>query len=146
MHPHPNRLPHWLRRLLILSGLALLLTGLTWEALHWRAGFSNLELVLPHPWEAPLMRAHGLAMIGFLFALGGLGPVHVPRGWRELRNRKSGLLLIASAAALAGTGYALYYWTSETARPQVGWLHSGFGLLLALVFALHWRGRYPAKK
>lgn len=90
------------------------------------------------------MRLHGLAVLAFLFALGGLGTVHVPRGWRQRRNHFSGLSLIAFAVALTVSGYALYYWVDELARVWVGGVHAVLGLLLAAVFAWHWRGRYPA--
>lgn len=144
MHPHPNRLPRWLRTLLMASGAALLLTGLLWAALHWRAGFASADLLLPHPWEHPLMQLHGLAVIGFLFALGALSPVHMPRGWRERRNLGSGVSLIAVAAVLAGSGYALYYWVDDRTHLWVGALHTVTGVVLAAVFAVHWRGRYSA--
>ena len=146
MHPHPNRLPRWLRAVLLVSGALLLLSGVLWLALHWRHGFSSDDLALPHPWEHPLMQLHGFVLIPFLFALGALSPVHVPRGWREKRNLKSGLALIASTVLLAGSGYALYYWVDDLARDWVGWLHAVLGILLALVFAAHWRGRYSAPK
>lgn len=142
MHPHPNRLPRWLRAVLLGSGALLLITGLLWLALHWRHGLSTAALELPHAWEHPLMQLHGFALIPFLFALGALSPVHVPRGWRERRNLKSGVALIASCLLLAASGYVLYYWVDELARDWLGWLHAGIGTLLAVVFAAHWRGRY----
>ncbi len=144
MHPHPNRLPRWLRTLLLASGSALLLTGLLWAALHWRAGIDSAALLLPHAWEHPLMQLHGLAVITFLFACGALTPVHLPRGWRERRNWRSGLALATSVLALAASGYALYYWVGEASRIWVGLGHTVLGLMLAAAFAGHWRGRYSA--
>lgn len=146
MYPHPNHLPRWLRALLLGSGALLLLTGVLWLALHWRHGFSNAELALPHAWEHPLMQLHGFVLIPFLFALGALSPVHVPRGWRGHSNLKSGVALIGSTAVLAASGYALYYWVDDLARDWVGWLHAVFGILLTAVFAAHWRGRYSPPK
>lgn len=145
MHPHPNRLPHWLRPWLLGSGAVLLLTGLAWLALHYRHGASTPQLDLPHALEATLMRAHGAAMLVFLLAIGALSPVHVPRGWREHRNRRTGVSLLLNAGLLTASGYALYYFTSEASRTAVGLAHTAMGLVLALVFALHWRGRYSTK-
>jgi hypothetical protein len=145
MHPHPNRLPRWLRTWLMASGAVLLLTGLAWLALHYRNGLETPQQLLPQAWEAPLMRLHGLAMLIFLLCIGALSTIHIPRGWREGRNLKSGLTLLASAALLTASGYALYYFTSEANRSLVGLAHTLVGVLLVLVFALHWRGRYSAK-
>lgn len=144
MFPHPNHLPRWLKPILLGSGALLVVSGTLWLWLHYSSGAGSAEGALPHPLEALLMRLHGLGVFLFLFALGGLGPVHVPRGWREGRSRRSGLSLIASAVLLTGTGYALYYWVGESARPFVGWLHSGIGAAMALAFAIHWRGRSAA--
>jgi len=146
MHPHPNRLPRWLRNLLLASGALLWGSGTLWAALHWREGFDPANQPLPHAWEHPLMQTHGLAMIGFLFALGALGPVHIPRGWRERRNLKSGLALIISTSLLTGSGYALYYWVDDLARLWVGALHTVIGLLLVALLFVHWRGRYSKAK
>ena len=141
MYPHPNRLPRWLLSTLLVTGVLLLASGLLWDALHYFVGAGQSELAFPHPWEAPLMRLHGLAMIGFLFALGGLGPVHVPRGWRENRNTRSGVMLISAAVILALSGYALYYWVSEATRGWVGIAHTAVGALMALALGVHalWR-------
>ena len=141
MYPHPNTLPRWLKTLLLASGALLIVTGGLWLWLHYGLGAGSDEGALPHPWEAGLMRAHGLGVIVFLFALGGLGPVHIPRGWRERRSLRSGLTLAACALLLAASGYGLYYWVSEAQRPLLGWLHSAVGAVMGLVFALHWRAR-----
>jgi hypothetical protein len=142
VYPHPNRLPRWLKPLLLGSGAALLLTGLLWLALHYRAGWATPDTELPHAWEAPLMRLHGLAMLVFLLSLGALTPVHVPRGWRERRSLRSGVALLLLNAALIASGYTLYYFAGDGSRALIGLAHSAVGLLLLLVFALHWRGRY----
>ena len=141
MFPHPNHLPRWLLLSLLTSGALLLVSGLLWDALHYFAGAGSDELALPHRLEHPLMQLHGLGLIGFVFALGGLAPVHVPRGWREQRNRKTGLLMIAAALFLALSGYALYYWVGEASRNWVGIAHAAVGTLMALLLAVHalWR-------
>lgn len=143
MFPHPNPLPRWLKPLFWGAGALLLFTGLLWLWLHYRYGTASAE-GLPHPAEHPLIQAHGLAALLFTLALGALGPVHVPRGWREGRNKRSGLLLITSAALLLASGYALYYFTSEEWRPWVGGLHAGVGSAMALVVGLHAKWRQKA--
>lgn len=137
MFPHPNKLPRWLFWLLLLSGSALLLSGGGWLLAHWGYGAGSEELALPHPAEHRLIQAHGLAALLFTLALGGLGPVHLPRGWRQQRNHRSGLALVGAALLLLLSGYALYYWVDEAIRPAIGWLHSGIGLAMAIVLLVH---------
>ena len=61
-------------------GVMVLASGLLWLALHYMAGAGAGEL--PHPLEAWLMRAHGLAAFAGLFMLGVIGGSHIPHGWR----------------------------------------------------------------
>ncbi len=93
------------------------------------------------------MRLHGLAAFGALFVLGALAAAHVPQGWRLsarhglARQRRLGLALCALGAALAATGYALYYFAPESVRPALGWVHTGAGAAMALLLAAHRRPR-----
>jgi hypothetical protein len=137
--PHPNRLPRWLNRLLLISGALLLATGLGWDALHYTIGGGSGGL--PAPGESWLLRAHGLVMLAFTVALGGLGPVHVPRGWRQKRNRITGLMLAGAATLLLASGYALYYWTGDASREWVGVSHALVGTAAAAVVLWHRRAR-----
>lgn len=139
MFPHPNRLPRWLHRLLFASGALLLASGLGWELLHDLLGAGSAEFAMPHPGEPWLMRLHGLAVIAFLVALGGLGPVHIPRGWREQRKRATGLLLIAAAATLGLSGYALGYFAGDETRRAIGLAHTAIGVAMAALALAHRR-------
>jgi hypothetical protein len=136
-----HRLPRWQRRLLWACALVTLATGLAWLAVHYTVGAGTGEL--PHPAEAWLMRLHGLGVFGSLFALGVLAGDHVPHGWRMsgrhrwAGQRGTGVTLCACAAAMAATGYLLYYVVGESARPATGWLHSAAGVAMAAVAALH---------
>ena len=140
-----HRLPGWQRRALYLSGAALLLSGAGWLALHYAVGASAGGL--PHPLEAWAMRLHGLAAFGGLFMLGALAASHVPQGWRMARHpgwsrqRAVGAALCALAAALASSGYLLYYFAPEAVRPALGWAHSVAGVALGLLLLWHRRGQ-----
>ena len=147
--PHPthvprHRLPRWQRRALHASGLALLLTGLVWLALHYSVGAGTGEL--PHPLEAWCLRLHGLAAMAGVFLLGALAAAHVPQGWRLSRRwhlagqKRTGLLLCALAALLVLSGYLLYYFAPEDMRPALGWTHAGLGVAMAAVVLWHRRG------
>lgn len=126
-----------------LVGGVLLLTGVAWLALHYAAGASASEL--PHPLEAWAMRLHGLAAFASLFLLGIVAGGHVPHGWRLSRRhrfahqRGTGLAMCALGAALALSGYLLYYFAPENIRPTLGWAHASAGLAMTLAIAIHRR-------
>ncbi len=70
---------------------------------------------------------------------------HVLMGWRFGRQptwasqRTSGVLLCGLAAAVALTGYLLYYFAPDTIRPGLGWIHAGVGTAMAFVVVSHRR-------
>lgn len=141
-----NPLRRWQRRVVDASGLLLLITGVAWWALHWGWGAGAGEL--PHPAEAWLMRLHGAGVLLGLYAVGLVSAQHAAAGWRMRRQRVSGSLLLTTAAALALSGYALYYWVPEDWRPPVGHAHTAVGLLIAAALVWHRRavrqaGRRP---
>jgi len=124
-------------------GVALLLTGAAWLAVHYGWGAGRGEL--PHPWEAWTMRLHALAALVAVFLLGALAASHVPHGWRSSwrrhldTQRRLGIALCTLGAALALTGYALMYLVGESARPALGWIHTALGALMAAVLWVHRR-------
>jgi hypothetical protein len=136
--PALNPLPRWQRRGLYASLWLLLASGAAWLAVHYTVGAGAAEL--PHPSEHWLMRLHGaLAMAALLF-LGTLLPGHVPRGWRMQRQRRVGIALWSLLGLLVVSGYALYYFVPEEARPATGIVHSGLGALAVLLLVWHRRG------
>lgn len=135
----------WHRRLLDFSGVLLLTSGVAWLGLHYLAGGSAGGL--PHPLDPWAIRLHGLAAFAALFALGAVSAAHVQTGWRlshRVRHRgqrATGIALLALAALLAASGYALYYFSPEPVRPTLGWLHAGLGIAMAAGLWLHRAGR-----
>ena len=92
---------------------------------------------LPNPWEAVLMRMHGMLAVGGVFLLGWIIEAHTLERWGSARNRLSGIALVGSVALLVASGYALYYTTGalhEAASRTHEWLGAG-SLLAALA---HW--------
>jgi len=136
-----NRLRPWQRLLADATGLALLLTGVVWLAVHYAVGAGAGEL--PHPAEPWMMKLHGLAAMAALFVFGIVAAGHVPHGWRVTHGRRLqlqrrlGASLLVLGALLAGSGYALYYFVPEGARPFVGLLHSAAGALMAVAWIWH---------
>ena len=132
------------RRAVTIAGLALLMTGGPWLAVHYGLGAGAGEL--PHPAEAWLMRLHGAAAFAALFLLGLVAGVHVPHGWRVSRRghrrgqRRTGLLLVGLGALAVLSGYLLYYFAPEWLRPTLGWAHALVSSAMALALAWHRRG------
>ena len=122
-----NRLPFVQRLLLYGALLALLATGLAWE---W---FD------PGPWAAFLMKVHGALAMLALVLLGTLATHHIPAGWASLKNRWSGVLLVAALAWLVASGYLLYYAGAESLRLFASQSHLWLGLAACVVVAFHIR-------
>ena len=143
-HAASHHLARWHRLSVYGVGALLLATGLTWLGLHYLVGAGTGEL--PHPLEAWSLRLHGLAAFAGLFMFGVVAAVHVPHGWRLSRRprwahqRRTGVLLCTLAAALAVSGYLLYYFAPESIRPSLGWFHAAIGVAMAAAVALHRRG------
>ncbi len=118
-------------------GALLWVSGVAWLVLHLGFEPRNEFGTLPHPWEAPLMRGHGVAAVAGVFLLGWLGAGHVLERWRRARNRTSGWVLVACAVLLVCSGYALYYtvgaWHAGSAR-----VHEWLGAGTLMVALAHW--------
>ena len=149
MHRTALRPARWQRWLLATTGLALLLSGALWLALHDSGGAGTGAL--PHPAEAGLMRLHGAAAFFALFCAGLMAGHHIPAGWhlsqrpRQGGQRRSGLALCGLFLLTTGTGYLLYYFAPETWRPALGWLHSAADAPMVLAAAWHGRAKSPRR-
>lgn len=135
----PNPLRPWLRRLLRAAAGSLLVSGLAWIPVHYLYGAGAGEL--PSPAEPWLMRWHGLAVLGMLWALGAISAAHAPRGWAMGRQRLTGAALLGGWAVLAGSGFALSYLVPEAWRPGVGLAHAAAGTAVFALGAVHGRRR-----
>lgn len=139
----PVRVTRWLRATLIATGTVLLATGGAWLALRYALASDGL----PHPLEAWLMRAHGLASLAAFFTLGALAAAHIPLGWRTsaherwAHQRRTGVALCVLAALLALSAYLLYYFAPEAVRPALGWAHAAAGVAMAATAGVHARKR-----
>jgi hypothetical protein len=112
-------------------------SGVAWLVLHLGFEPRNDFGPLPHPWEAGLMKLHGLVAVAAVFLLGWLGAGHVFERWRGSRNRLSGWGLLGGAALLVVSGYALYY-TLGPVHAASAWLHQWLGAAVIIVALTHW--------
>ncbi len=117
---------------------AVWLTGALWLYFRWRGGVTGSEWgEVRHPGESLMLKTHGAAAMVFLASLGAVVPVHMKRGWRQRRNRFSGLFMACYSVFLAATGWYLYYGAGEAARALVSAAHWGAGILLPALIAGH---------
>lgn len=135
--PQPVRLgrrhQHWVYGM---AGL-LLLSGAGWLVAHYLlavpTGFGDLHQA-SEPWW---LRLHGAAAMGFLVMIGTVLLNHVARAWHLRKNHRSGLVFLGLLAALVLTGYALYYFGGEEARPWISKIHWIAGLVSAAALPVH---------
>ena len=115
----------------------LWLSGAIWLGLHHAFPQASAFGPLPNPWEAPLMRVHGLIAVCGVFLIGWMTAAHVTARWSSERNRRSGLALGGTALLLVLSGYALYYATGSP-HDAAGLLHEAIGLLSPAAALAHW--------
>jgi hypothetical protein len=128
------------------TAAALFASGALWLVFHYFLQVEGQFGPAPHPLEQWWLRMHGAAAMLALVVVGSLLPIHLRRGWHQRRNLPLGIMLSSVLLLLTLTGYALYYVGSEDARPWIGVLHWGIGMLAP--FALVWhiaRGRTAAR-
>lgn len=131
------RLPTRLRRLLYTVLAGSWLTGTTFFVL---SRFVEVEGEFgpeKHPWQSPILAAHGAFAFLMLLAIGSLWLNHVPSSWRSGRSRRLGITLIVASALMVISGWVLYYAASEALRPLIGNVHFALGLLLPGTVAAH---------
>ncbi|MBS0579557.1 MAG: DUF4405 domain-containing protein [Proteobacteria bacterium] len=133
----PPAMPRRLRATVLGVSALLWLSGIAWLVLHLWFEPSGEFGPLPHPWEAGLMKVHGMVAVAAVFLLGWLGAGHVFQRCRSARNRISGWALVGSAGLLVFTGYALYY-SLGAAHTGSAWVHEWLGAATIFVALAHW--------
>jgi hypothetical protein len=132
-------------RTVVFAAAALLwLSGVLWLVLHYAFPQAGPFGPLPNPWEAAVMRVHGVLAVSGVFLLGWITAAHVTERWRSARKRLSGLTLAAGAALLIVSGYALYYSTGSP-HETAALVHEGLGILALLAAIGHWSRRRPSR-
>ena len=135
-------LPRALRAAIYGIGALLWLSGALWLVLHYMLPQSTPFGPLPNPWEAPLMRVHGLIAVGAVFLIGWMTAAHVTTRWTSDRNRRSGLALGGTALLLVFSGYALYY-TTGAPHDAAAFTHEVLGVFAPLAGLAHWWRNRP---
>jgi len=126
-----------MRAAVLTAGALLWLSGALWLVAHFVFPQHNEFGSLPNPWEAPLMRVHGLIGVAAVFLFGWIGAGHILARWSASTNRVSGVWLAGCAIVLVMSGYALYY-TTGPLHEGAAVLHEGLGLLSIAAAVAHW--------
>jgi hypothetical protein len=105
----------------------------------WLSGAIWLRLPAGHASGPLWMKIHGAAAMAFLIVFGTLLHDHVPTGWQQKRERRSGGSLLGICVVLILTGWLLYYAGSEGLRHWASVIHWVLGLLIPVVIFLHVR-------
>jgi hypothetical protein len=120
-----------LRRSLYACVALVASSGVAWLYGHYAGG--------PRWFTALSLEIHGGAMMVLLVLAGSVIALHAPTGWREGKNRASGLVLSAVMLSLTATGFLLYYLGNEEARAATSVVHWTLGLASAFMLPLHAR-------
>ena len=135
--PIPLRLLPRQKKALYLSLGALWLSGALWLLYHYFLAVNGPFGPMPNPLEQWWLRLHGLSLLIALLAVGSVLPHHAHRAWTLKRNRLLGLGLLSVLAWLALTGYALYYFATDSNQRWLPLLHWVPGLALPLLLLMH---------
>ncbi|HUL19566.1 MAG TPA: hypothetical protein VLV29_09910 [Steroidobacteraceae bacterium] len=133
-----TRMSRALRTTLLGVCALLWLSGALWLLLDLWFPEHNEFGSLPNPWEAPLLRLHGLVAVAAVFLFGWVAAGHIPVRWRQGMNRPSGLWLLGFAGILVLSGYALYYTTAQL-HAAAALVHEWLGLAALIAALAHWR-------
>lgn len=140
------RLAKWQIWLLTLSGSALWLSGSAWLLLHYFGQVEGEFGPETNPLEPWMLRLHGAALIPALLGIGALFVVHIPKGWKDRRQRWIGGGLTVLVGLLILSGYLLYYASGDDFRGLVSLIHWVIGLGVPVIFIWHYVSRTEAQR
>jgi hypothetical protein len=144
--PAVFRLTSFQKSLIFGSVSLMTLSGLAWIAVQWRFS-SESDLIAALPALKWLIKIHVVAALVSLVALGTLLVLHVPKGWRQTYNKRSGVVNLSSWLALSVSGYLLWYGPQDALRDWVAWSHWLLGVLFPLSICFHlWSRRSRVTK
>ena len=137
LYPVPRPTPG-LRRALYLATLLIAGSGYAWLLAHYLLPLPETEeFTARHPLETWSIRVHGAAAMLALAVLGALWQQHIGHALRQRRYVLSGAGLLAGWLGLIGSGYGLYYLTSEELRATFSLTHWLLGLALPVALFAH---------
>jgi hypothetical protein len=140
------KLARWQIWLLCGGGGLLWLSGSAWLLLHYYGQVESEFGLQANPLEPWLMSLHGFVILPVLIGLGTLLVIHIPKGWKDTRQRIAGSLLGVFCILLILSGYLLYYLGDEDWRHWSSLTHWTLGLIAPTAFIWHYVGRSKSAK
>jgi hypothetical protein len=138
----PTNLPLWQELAVYLSFGLLLVTGIAWLIFDTSVRTAGEFGPEHHPAEHWMLILHAIGAYAFLVIVGALIPVHIPLGWRQGRNRVSGVTVASVCIVLGLTALGLYYIASDVARSWTSLIHWTVGIAALPLLLIHvLRGR-----
>lgn len=129
------------RSVVIITAATLWLSGLLWMVLHFFFKSAGEFGIMPNPWEASVVRIHGMIGVLMVFMLGWISGTHVAIRWWQIRTHVHGLILLIISILLLLSGYALYYIVDDSPRHIVSVIHQVVGAFVVIIAIIHWRSR-----
>ncbi len=130
-------MPKWHEWLVYVSVGLLTVTGAAWLLFDSYGSVEGEFGPEKSPFLPWLLMSHGVLAYVFAVVAAMLVPVHIRLGWNALRNRVSGLVVIAVSLLLTATGLLLYYASAEALRDVASASHWITGLALPLLLFIH---------
>jgi hypothetical protein len=95
--------------------------------------------IVNHPWQPTMHILHVVTAPLFVFVLGLLWPTHITPKLRSgaSARRRSGIGLVALAAPMIASGYAVQVSAAAAWRAAFAWAHGISSVLFLLVFVGH---------
>jgi len=89
------------------------------------------------PTQAMILRCHGIIGLWFLYFFGHFFKAHIWPSLRQIRHRKTGILLWAMLIVLSISVPFLYYLSDENLRDKTVWIHTYLGLFVVIPLVVH---------
>ncbi len=90
-----------------------------------------------HPWQFPVLMAHGASAFMVIFFFGFIMASHVPVTWKLKKIRTLGILLGSAVSFQIISAYLLYYLSNEAVREVMANLHAAVGFSLPIILTIH---------
>jgi cation transport ATPase len=133
----PTNLPRWQELAVYVSFGLLLITGIAWLIFDTWVRVPGDFGPEHHPAEHWMLIVHAIGAYAFLVILGAMIPVHIPLGWHQRRNLKSGISLLTIFGLLGLTALGLYYIGDDALRSWTSLIHWAVGLIALPALLIH---------
>ena len=129
----------WERRAFNVMAAVVAVTGFAYFWMKYFLQSDDPFAVVNHPWQPAMLTLHLLASPPFILVFGIILNSHIIKKLRATRmpNRRTGLLSLATFAAMLGSGYLLQVSMDERWLQALVAVHVGSGALFVVTYGAH---------